>query len=59
MRDEAVAAREIDDAPAPESAPRPSRDFPGLVELLAWEAVGLADHAADAIEERVAREMMR
>ena len=62
MRDEPVPAGEIDDPPAAKSPPRPPRDLPRLVELLAREAARRADDARDVIEERrplEARELVR
>ena len=58
MGDEPVAAREIDDATAPEATSRAARELPRFVELLAGEAIGLADGPPDAIEERLALEMV-
>ena len=47
VRDEAVPGGELDHAAAADPAPHPARHLPGLVELLAGEAPGLADRAGD------------
>jgi transcription elongation GreA/GreB family factor len=55
--DEAVPAGEVHDATAAEAPPRATGELPRFVELLARQAIGFADGAADAIEERLALEM--
>ena len=62
LREEPVTCSEIDDPAAAEQSPHPSRDFPRLVQLLAWKTSRVTDGAAEAIEERVggeAREVVR
>ena len=57
-----MTCSEIDDPAAAEQSPHPSRDFPRLVQLLAWKTSRVTDGAAEAIEERVggeAREVVR
>ena len=51
MRDQPMAAGEIDDAAAAKPPTRAPRDLPRLEELLAWQAVGAADDATDSIEQ--------
>ena len=57
MRDEPVTTREIDNATATKTAPRSACDLPRFVELFSRQAVGFANDARDAIEQRVSRKM--
>jgi hypothetical protein len=57
MRDEPVAAREIDDVTSAKMPARAARNFPRLVELFARQTIRFANDARDAIEERVSRKM--
>ena len=54
MRDERVARSQLDHPPAADPAPHATRDLPGLEQLLARQALGVADRTRDAIEERPA-----
>jgi hypothetical protein len=54
VREEAVAAGNIDDAPATAPPPDTPRHLPGFIELLARQASDAADRAADPVEERAA-----
>jgi transcription elongation GreA/GreB family factor len=57
MREQPMPTGEIDDAAAAEAPSRAASQLPRLVELLPRQAVGLADDAPDAIEQRLALEM--
>jgi hypothetical protein len=56
VREQPVAAGEIDDPAAAEPAASAARHLPGLVELLPRQAARFANGPADPIEERVRRE---
>ena len=56
MREQAVTAAEIDDAPAAEDPPRALGDFPRFVKFLARKRVGQTHRAAETIEQPVTRE---
>lgn len=56
LREQPMPCSEIDDPAAAKQSPHPSRDFPRLVQLLAWKTSRMADSAAESIEERVAGE---
>jgi hypothetical protein len=51
LREEAVTRGEIDDAAAAKEPAYTARGLPCFIQLFAWKAPGMADGAADAIEE--------
>jgi hypothetical protein len=51
LRQQAVAGTDVNDAAAAKETPRTPRDFPRLVELLARQAPGVAQRAAQAVEQ--------
>jgi len=55
VREEAVAAGQIDDAAAAEETAHPSSGFPCFVEFFSRQASGFAHGSTDAIEQRIAR----
>ena len=56
MRQQAVAAGDVDDAPAAAVPPHSPRHLPRFVQLFSWQAAGTADRARQSIEERVTGE---
>ena len=56
MREQAVAACDVQHAASSAEAPYAPRHLPGFVELLARQAADLTRHAADPIEQRVTGE---
>ena len=56
MREQAVAAAEVDNAAAVKEAPGAARGLPRLVELLARQAARGAHRARQAIEDGIAGE---
>jgi hypothetical protein len=55
--DQPVARGQLQDGPAPHAAAHAAGHLPGLEQLLAGEAVGLAHDSADGVEQRVAGEL--
>jgi hypothetical protein len=56
VREDAVPAREIDDAPTTKQAPDPLGEFPCLEQFFAWKTAGVTRRARHAMEECVVRE---
>ena len=54
LREQPMAAAEIDDAAAAKEPPHPPRHLPRLVQFLARQASCVADSAGQPIEERAA-----
>ena len=48
-----MASAKINDPPAAKEAPRSTRDFPGLVQLLSRQASGFTDCTAKTIKEGI------
>jgi hypothetical protein len=55
MREQSVTCGEIDDAAAAKQPAHTARGLPCFIQLFAWKTPGMADGAADSIEESFTR----
>ena len=56
MREQPMAAGDVQHAASPADSPHASSHFPGFVQFLPRETTDTAQHPADPVEQRVARE---
>jgi len=57
LRQQPMAAGQVDHPPATEAAADPTGHFPGFIQLLAGQAAGPADRPGDAVEESLSGEL--